>query len=131
MYVFRTSSVSAHCRTPLVVRASLPRTFWTLGAFVEFGLIFCGIYLLAEACLKPLEADQVSVLSGGVFLALASVLLYYLIRPRSKQVLARPEARRPSRVQPAQLPVAAYGKALPVPRAGHALEKSPKLPAAL
>jgi len=131
MHVFRTNSVSAHYRTPLVVRASLPRTFWTLGAFVESGLISCGVYLLAEACLKPLEADQVSVLSGGVFLALASVLLYYLIRPQSKRVLARPEPRRTTCVQPSQLPAAAYGKALTVPRAGLALQKNPELPAAL
>jgi hypothetical protein len=131
MHVFRTNPASVHYRTPLVVRASLPRTFWTLGAFVEFALISCGVYLLAEACLKPLEADQFSVISGGVFLALASVLLYYLIRPQSKQVLARPEARCTSPIPPAQLPAAAYGKALPVPRAGHTLQRNPDLPAPL
>ena len=129
MHVFRTNPGSAHYQTPLVVRASLPRTFRTLGVFVESVLVASGIYLLAEACLKPLEANQFSVISGGVLLALASVLLYYLVCPQSKQVLARPEARRKSRVQPAQLPVAAYGRA--VPRAGHALQKNPELPAAL
>ena len=97
MRIFRSDSEVAHSKTPLVVRASLPRTFWSLGAFVEFGLIFCGIYLLAEASLKPLEADQASIISAGVILALASVLLFYMIRPRRKQVLTRPEAPRLSR----------------------------------
>jgi hypothetical protein len=60
-------------RTPLVVRAGLPRTFWTLGIFAEAGLLFTGLYLLAEVTLQPLEADQVSILSAGVLLAFAVI----------------------------------------------------------
>ena len=52
MHIIRSDSAVAHCKTPLVVRASLLRTFWSLGVFVELGLIFCGVYLLAEASLK-------------------------------------------------------------------------------
>jgi|SRR5271157_1482154 len=97
MHVIRMDSTSAHYKTPLVVRASLPRTFRSLGAFAELGLFSCGIYLLAEATLKPLEADQASILSAGVLLALATVLLFYMIRPHRKEALTRPDARRPSR----------------------------------
>lgn len=129
MHISRINSASARYKTPLVVRASLPRTFWSLGAFVELGLIFCGVYLLAEASLKPLEADQVSVISAGVILALASVLLFYMIRPRRKQVLTRPEASRLSRVKSAELPLTAYGNAVPARReAGRALQKKQHLP---
>src|SRR5271154_7119478 len=78
-------------RTPLIVRASLPRTFWTLGIFVEASLLFGGLYLLAEVALQPLEANQVSILSAGVILALAVILLVYLVRPWRKAALARME----------------------------------------
>jgi hypothetical protein len=97
MHVIRMDSASARYNTPLVVRASLPRTFRSLGAFAELGLVSCGIYLLAEAALKPLEADQASILSAGVLLALATVLLFYMIRPHRNEALMRPDARRPSR----------------------------------
>jgi hypothetical protein len=96
MHVIRMDSTSAHYKTPLVVRASLPRTFWSLGAFAELGLFSCGIYLLVEASLKPLEANQVSILGAGVLLALASVLLFYMVRPHRKEALPRPDVRRQS-----------------------------------
>lgn len=53
--------------------------------------------MLAESGPKPLEADQASVLSAGGTLALAIVLLFYMIRLRRKDVLPRPEASSPSR----------------------------------
>ncbi|MGA2300707.1 MAG: hypothetical protein ABSG77_08430 [Candidatus Acidiferrum sp.] len=129
MRIFRINSASAHYKTPLVVRASLPRTFWSLGAFVEFGLLFCGIYLLAEASLKPLEADLASILSASVILALASVLLFYMVRPRRKQVLPRPDASRLSRDWSGELILPAHGIAVPARReAGRALQKNQDLP---
>jgi hypothetical protein len=97
MHVIRMATASVHYKTPLVVRASLPRTFWSLGAFAEIGLFSCGIYLLAEATRKPLEADQASILGAGVMLALAGVPLFYMVRPHRKEVLPRLDARSPSR----------------------------------
>lgn len=129
MHIFRINSSSAHYKTPLVVRASLPRTFWSLGAFVELGLIFCGVYLLAEVSLKPLEADQVSILSAGVILALAIVLLFYMVRPRRKQVLPRPDASRLSSNRSNKLPLTAHGIAVSARgEAGHALQENPHPP---
>jgi len=112
-----------------VVRASLPRTFWSLGAFVEFGLIFCGVYLLVEASLKPLEADLASIMSASVILALASVLLFYMVRPRRKEVLPRPEAARVSREWSAGSTLHAHEIAASARReAEHALHKNSNLP---
>lgn len=78
-------------KTPLIVRASLPRTFWTLGIFAECSLLFGGCYLLVQATVRPLEADQVSVLAAGVILALAATLFVYLVRPWRRAALARME----------------------------------------
>ena len=125
----RIDSASAPYKTPLVVRASLPRTFWSLGAFVEFGLIFCGIYLLAEASLKPLEADQASIIGAGVMLALASVLLFFMIRPHRKEVLARPDAPRRARDWQEPPSLAAYRTAVQARReAEHELQDNEDLP---
>ncbi|HXJ13557.1 MAG TPA: hypothetical protein VNH19_14885 [Candidatus Limnocylindrales bacterium] len=78
--------------TPLVVRGSLPRVFLGLGIFMEAGLLFCGSYLLADAILQPLDAGTFSVLGGGLFLGLATVLLFYLAWPfRRRSILRRRE----------------------------------------
>src|SRR5208337_204008 len=114
MRIIRSASAVAHYKTPLVVRASLPRTFWSLGAFVEFGLLFCGVYLLVEVSLKPLEADLVSIMSAGVILALASVLLFYMVRPQRKRVLPKPDVPRRSRSWSEELTLPAHGIAVPV-----------------
>jgi len=97
-------------RTPLIVRASLPRTFWTLGIFAEASLLFGGLYLLAEATLRPLEADQVSILSAGVILALAAILLVYLVRPWRKAALAKMEDSLQTAT--AEPPLTAFGEAV-------------------
>src|SRR6267154_1803599 len=77
-------------KTPLVVRGSLPRVFLGLGVFMEAGLLFCGSYLLADAILQPLDAGTFSVLGGGLFLGLATVLLFYLAWPlRRRSILLR------------------------------------------
>ena len=129
MRISRVDSAVAHYKTPLVVRASLPRTFWSLGAFIEIGLLFCGVYLLAEAGLKPLEADQASVISAGVILALAIVLLFYMIRPRRKQVLPRPEASRIARDWSDEVSLTAHEMAVQARReAEQALQKKQHLP---
>lgn len=77
----KTESLLPRDHTPLVVKASLPRTFLSLWVFMEIGLLFFGSYLLAQAILQPLEAGTATVLGGSVFLSLATVLLFYLIWP--------------------------------------------------
>lgn len=76
-------------RTPLVVKASLPRAFLSLGVFLEMAFLFLGSYLLAVAILQPLQASTSTVLGAGVFLALASVLLFYLVWPTNAKCISR------------------------------------------
>jgi type VI protein secretion system component VasK len=97
-------------KTPLIVRAGLPRTFWTLGIFVEASLLFGGLYLLAEVTLRPLEADQISILSAGFILALAAILLVYLVRPWRKAALARMEDS--PQAAAVESPLTAFGEAV-------------------
>lgn len=78
-------------KTPLVVRGSLPRVFLTLGLFLEVTLLFCGSYLLTDAILQPLEAGTFSVVGGGSFLGLATVLLFYLAWPWKRRSMLRRE----------------------------------------
>jgi len=83
--------IPGRSKTPLVVRASLPRVFLSLGVFLEAGLLFCGSYLLADAILQPLDAGTFSVVGGGMFLGLATVLLFYLAWPRRSRSMSRRE----------------------------------------
>jgi hypothetical protein len=85
-------------KTPLVVKGSLPRVFLGLGVFIEVGLLFCGSYLLADAILQPMDAGTLSVVGGGMFLGLATVLLFYLAWPSKRGSMSCREkpAVRPS-----------------------------------
>jgi hypothetical protein len=85
-------------KTPLVVRGSLPRVFLGLGLFIEAGLLFCGSYLLADAILQPMDAGTFSVVGGGMFLGLATILLFYLAWPSKRGSMSYREkpAARPS-----------------------------------
>lgn len=90
---------TAHLRnhTSLAVLGSSPHTFRGLGLFAEAGLLFCGSYLLAQVMESPLKAGTGSVIGGGLFLALATVLLFYLTWPiyaKSFSRLAGPRAAR-------------------------------------
>ncbi len=101
-----------HRNTPLVVRASLPRTFWSLGVFVEASLCFVGFYLLLEVLKNPLEVDQPSVIVAGVVLALATVLLFYMIGPKRADALANEEDRSVGEEMWREAPLTAYGESM-------------------
>ena len=113
---------------PLVVRASLPRTFRTLGVFTEATLLLCGSYLLLKVLWRPLETDQGAILGAGVILGLAVILLFYLVRPRWKEALPRRDERSPGG-EWMESPLTAYGEALKARQgAQHALENEEELP---
>jgi hypothetical protein len=59
-----------------------------MGLFLEVTLLFCGSYLLTDAILQPLDAGTFSVVGGGSFLGLASVLLFYLAWPWKKKLMS-------------------------------------------
>lgn len=88
MEEMKRESPLARNRTPLVVKASLPRTFLSLGVFAEIALLFFGCYLLAQSIQQPLETGTATVLFGSLFLSLATVLLFYLVCPAKVKSLS-------------------------------------------
>jgi hypothetical protein len=111
MRVVRLLAEPAHQSTPLVVRASLPRTFLGLGIFAEVGLVFVGIYLLMEEMKRPLEADPSSVIGAGVLLALATILFFYLVSAKRFEQLSK-EDDVGGEDKPPESPLTAYGESL-------------------
>ncbi len=90
----RAGTVHLRNHTSLAVLGSSPHTFRGLGLFAEAGLLFCGSYLLAQVMESPLNAGTGSVIGGGLFLALATVLLFYLTWPIYAKSFSRREEPR-------------------------------------
>jgi hypothetical protein len=91
---------TARSPKPLIVRAGLARTFGSLGSFTAIIFLGAGIYLLREAFSDPLTAQSVGVISGAVVIALATMLIYFLVSPRaqsrSRKARHHSEARLPA-----------------------------------
>jgi hypothetical protein len=100
--------VTGRSKTPLIVRASFPRVFLSLGVFLEALLLFCGSYLLADAILQPLDAGTFSVVGGGMFLGLATVLLFYLAWPGKRRPVSHQEKNNVEEILEA--PLKGYGE---------------------
>ena len=67
---------------PLVVRAGLSRTFCGLAAIAALSLLALGIYLLADALTHPLDAEAAGLLVAAFAIALAILLLFFVLKPR-------------------------------------------------
>jgi hypothetical protein len=103
-------------KTPLVVRASFPRVFLSLGVFLEIVLLFCGSYLLADAILQPLDAGTFSIVGGGMFLGLAAVLLFFLAWPEKKRSISHREKHVEGILE---VPLKGYGEPVSTRRESH------------
>jgi len=118
----RTTRVPPRHEVPLVVRASMPRTFLGLAVFTETALLLCGSYLLLKALWWPLETGETAVIVSGLLLALATFLFLYLVRPGFSLALAQTDdddfQDQPPQLQPS---VTTYSVAVDPPeKAAHA-----------
>src|ERR1017187_416377 len=93
MRAARSMTAIARHATPLVAR-----------------LIFGGVYLLVGVLKSPLEADQTAVICPGVLLALATILLFYMLSPKRFEVVARDDEAR-SDEPLLEIPLTADGEA--------------------
>jgi hypothetical protein len=77
----------------LAVRGGLARTFGGLVSFLAVTFLGTGIYILDDAFANPLAAQAVTLIAAAFIIALATILLFYLLKPESK---ASKEAARQS-----------------------------------
>jgi hypothetical protein len=74
-----------HISKPLVIRGGLARTFGSLVIFLAVLFLCLGFYLLGDAFIHPLDAQALAVLGAALSITLASILLYFLLKPRHGQ----------------------------------------------
>jgi hypothetical protein len=70
-----------HSPKSLVIRGGLVRTFGGLATFLVLTFLCVGIYLLRDAVANPLAAEAATLIFGAFIIALATILLFYLLRP--------------------------------------------------
>ena len=73
-----------HARRSLASRGGLARTFGSLACFLAITFLGIGVYILTDAFANPLTAQPVEVVAGAFVIALASIILFYLFKPRKK-----------------------------------------------
>jgi hypothetical protein len=88
--------VAAHDVKPLVIRGGLARTFGSLVSFLAVLFLFFGLYLLGDAFEHPLDAQAVAVPAAAFSITLASILLYFLCKPKHGK---RPRSTRVRRAE--------------------------------
>jgi hypothetical protein len=66
---------------PLVVRGGLARTFGGLASFLAVLFLCGGIYILEDALANPVAAQPAAVIAGAFSIALATILLFYVLKP--------------------------------------------------
>lgn len=72
----------AHPGKSLAARGAAIRTFGSFAIFVALSLLCLGIYIIADEFANPLAAQPFGLFIAAFILALAVILLYYLIQPR-------------------------------------------------
>jgi hypothetical protein len=93
----------------LAVRAGPARTFGGLAGFVVVTFLCWGLYILADAFAHPLGAGAAAVISAAFIIALAAMLLFFLIKPKRGSLMASPHCALDSAsptVRPILKPVA-------------------------
>jgi len=109
--IHRTSH--AHPSRSLAVRAGLVSTFGSLAGFVAVTFLCAGLYILDDVFANPRDAGAAAVISAAFIIALAAILLFFLIKPKRRLRTANADdsldAARPP-VRPIVKPVARAGQ---------------------
>jgi hypothetical protein len=66
---------------PLVVRGGLARTFGGLAGFIVVTFLCWGLYILEDAFSNPRNAGAAPVISAAFIIAVAAMLLFFLVKP--------------------------------------------------
>src|SRR5260370_18107823 len=65
----------------LVFRGGLVHTFGSLAGFIVVILLCVGLYILEEAFAHPLDAGAAAIITAAFIIALAAMLLIFLLQP--------------------------------------------------
>jgi hypothetical protein len=84
----------------LVIRGGLVRTFGGLATFLVLTFLCAGIYLLRDAVTNPLAAQAATLIFGAFIIALAAILLFYLLRPENGAPTSRRQQLRHGELLP-------------------------------
>ena len=74
-------NVAARPPKSLVVRGGLARTFGGLATYLAVTLLGSGIYILEDILANPVATQAAPLIAGAFSIALATILIYYLIKP--------------------------------------------------
>jgi hypothetical protein len=80
LYPYRTARFSRS----LVARGGIARTFGSLACFLAITFLGIGAYIIADTFANPVEAEAAALLAAAFIIALASIILFYLLKPRRK-----------------------------------------------
>jgi hypothetical protein len=83
-----------HPAKSLAARGGLARTFGGLATFLVLTFLCSGIYILEDAFAHPLAAQAAALIFGAFIIALATILLFYLIKPAKQPRMTRQERPR-------------------------------------
>ncbi len=94
------SSAAARSPKSLAARGGLVRTFGGLATFLVLTFLCAGIYLLEDAVANPLAAQAAALIFAAFIIALAAILLFYLIRPENGAPTSRTQQPRHGELLP-------------------------------
>lgn len=72
------------------------RTFGGLATFLVLTFLCSGIYILEDAFADPLATQAAALIFGAFIIALATILLYYLVKPGSEPRRIRTQHLHPA-----------------------------------
>lgn len=113
---YRGAETTGRSRKPLSLRGGAAHTFGNILAFLSVVLSAIGAYELTEVIAHPLEGHSTEIIGAAVLIALAAIMVFYLINPRAhaRSRRRRHDARAEvSRAAPLQLPLARVQRRLP------------------
>ncbi len=93
----------------LVFRGGLVHTFGSLAGFIVVTFLCVGLYILEEAFAHPLDAGAAAVITAAFIIALAAMLLIFLLQPGKRIRTANPDRTADSataELKPISKPVA-------------------------
>jgi len=77
---YRGAETTGRSRKPLSLRGGAAHTFRNILAFLSVVLLAIGAYELTEVIAHPLEGQSTEIIGAAVLIALAAIMVFYVIR---------------------------------------------------